>query len=202
MTTTTRPMMARGTATTETGAISATTGTLLDEAIPAFDFGNGHGRHVHASPERVTDAVEAFRLQGPGDLLFRLRGIRLPSGSIRDVLPRSGFTLLAERPGREVVAGTFGQFWAIRELTHMEAPRDMHAFRAFNRPGWAKGAISIRIDPLADGSSYLSTETRVRCSDAAARRRFAAYWALIRVFSGWLRRDLLRRIARAAEASA
>ena len=132
-------------------------------------------------------------------LLFRLRGVRLPPGSIRDVLVGSGFTVLAERPGVEMVAGTTGQFWALREQAHMEAPADLEAFRAFDRPGWAQGAISLRIEPLGDGSTRLSTETRVRCVDDEARRRFAIYWLLIRVFSGWLRRDFLRKIARIAE---
>ena len=111
----------------------------------------------------------------------------------------SGFTVLAERPGVEMVAGTTGQFWALREQAHMEAPLDLQAFRAFDRPGWAQGAMSIRVERLLDGSTHLMTETRVRCVDHAARRRFAIYWLFIKVFSGWLRRDFLRRIARIAE---
>jgi len=132
-------------------------------------------------------------------LLFRIRGVRVPSGSIREVLLGSGFTVLAERPGVEIVAGTVGQFWALREQAHTEAPVDLDAFRAFDRPGWAKGAISLRIDPLEDGSSRVSTETRVQCVGGSARRRFAVYWLLIRVFSGWPRRHFLGRIARMAE---
>jgi hypothetical protein len=123
----------------------------------------------------------------------------MPSGPIREVLPRSGFTVLAERPGQEMVAGINGQFWAIRERAHLEAPRDLESFRVFDRPGWAQGVISLRIEALERGSTLLSTETRVRCVDEVARRRFGVYWAVIRVFSGWLRRDFLRRIARAAE---
>ena len=114
----------------------------------------------------------------------------------------SGFTVLAERPGVEMVAGTTGQFWALRERAHMEAPPDLEAFRAFDRPGWAQGAISLRLEPLEDGSTLLSTETRVWCVDDEARRRFAIYWTFIKVFSGWLRRDLLRRIARISEGDA
>jgi hypothetical protein len=177
---------------------TATT-TLLDEVLPQFDFRSRHARPIAAPPEWVAEAVNIVRLGRAAWLLFKIRGIHLPSGSIRDVLTRSGFTVLAERPGREMVAGTTGQFWAVRELAHMEAPRDLEAFRAFDRPGWAQGAISLRIEPLEDGSSYVTTETRVRCVDDAARRRFAVYWLFIEVFSGWLRRDLLRRIARMAE---
>jgi hypothetical protein len=182
--------------------MTTTTTTLLDEVLPEFDFGSRHERHVAAPPERVARAVEDFPLRGAASLLFRIRGVRLPSGSIRDALVGSGFTVLAERPGVEVVAGTNGQFWAVREQAHMEAPADLQAFRAFDRPGWAQGAISVRVEPLGDGSTELSTETRVRCVDDTARRRFARYWLVINVFSGWLRRDFLRTIARTAEADA
>jgi hypothetical protein len=175
--------------------------TLIDEVVPEFDFGIRHARRVDAPPERVVAAIEGYRLGGAASLLLKFRGVRLPAGTMRDVLTRSGFTVLAERPGLEVVAGTTGQFWKLREQAHIEAPLDLQSFRAFDRPGWAQGAISLRIEPLEDEWTDLITETRVRCADGAARRRFTIYWLLIRVFSGWLRRDFLRRIARMAEAS-
>jgi hypothetical protein len=59
--------------------------------------------------------------------------------------------------------------------------------------------MSIRIDRRADGTTDLVTETRVQCMDEEARRRFGLYWALINKFSGWIRRDMLRGIARVAE---
>jgi hypothetical protein len=179
--------------------MKTTTTTLLDEVLPEFDFRSRHARHVAATPERVMEAVDRFRLGGAASLLVRIRGLHIPTGSIRGALVGSGFTVLAERPGVEMVAGTTGQFWALHEQAHMEAPRDLQAFRAFDRPGWAQGAISIRVERLANGSTEVMTETRVRCVDDAARRRFSIYWAFIKVFSGWLRRDFLRSIARIAE---
>jgi hypothetical protein len=173
--------------------------TLMDEVLPEFDFRSRHARRIDAPPEWVAEAVDVYRVGPPASLLFTMRGVRLPSGSIREALAGSGFTVLAERPGAELVAGTNGRFWALREQAHMEAPLDLGDFRAFDRPGWAQGAISVRIEPLEDGATRLSTETRVRCVDDAARRRFAVYWLVIRAFSGWLRRDFLRRIARIAE---
>jgi hypothetical protein len=182
--------------------MTTATTILLDEVLPEFDFRSRHGRRVAAPPEWVAEAVEICRPGRAASLLFKVRGVRLPPGSIRDALVESGFTVLAERPGVEIVAGTTGQFWALRERAHMEPPRDLQAFRAFDRPGWAKGAISLRIEPIEDGSTWVTTETRVQCIDGAARRRFAAYWVLIRVFGGWLRRYYLRRIARMAEGEA
>jgi hypothetical protein len=175
--------------------------TLLDEVLPEFDFESWHARRVAAPPERVAEAVDGYRLGGGASLLVRIRGLHVPAGSIRDVLANSGFTMLAERPGVEWVAGTNGQFWALCEQAHMEAPRDLRAFRAFDRPGWAQGAMSIRIESRGRFSAQLITETRVRCIDDEARSRFAIYWAFIKVFSGWLRRDFLRKVARTAEGS-
>jgi hypothetical protein len=182
--------------------MTAATTTLLDEVLPDYDFRSRHARRVHAPVEWVAEAVDIFRLGRAASLLFKIRGIHLPSGAIRDVLTGSGFTVLAERPGLEMVAGTTGRFWALREQDHMEAPRDLESFRAFDRPGWAQGAISIRIEPLENDSTEVTAETRVRCVDAAARRRFAVYWWIIKAFSGWLRRDFLRRVALIAEGAA
>lgn len=173
--------------------------TLLDEALPRFDVRSHHARRVAAPPEWVAEALEYVQLGPAARLLFKLRGIRPAHGTLRDVLLGSGFTVLAERPGVEVVAGITGEFWRLREQAHIEAPRDLQAFRTLDRPGWALGAISLRVEGLEDGSTLLETETRVWCLDDHARRRFAVYWLLIRAFSGWLRRDLLRRVARAAE---
>jgi hypothetical protein len=179
-------------------------GTLIDEVLPRFDFGSRHTRRVAASPAEVARATERYRIDRDASLpvrsLFLMRGLGIPRGSVREVLTGGGFAVLGERPGEEIVAGTTGRFWAIREQANMEAPADVEAFWAFARPGWAKGAMTIRFEPLDDGSTNLVTETRVRCSDLAARKRFALYWALISVFSGWIRRDLLRGIARLAEA--
>jgi hypothetical protein len=179
--------------------MTTVTRALLDTVLRDFDFGSRHSRRIHATPERVAEAVDAFRVGGGATLLVKARGLHIPSGSIREVLAGSGFTILAERPGLEIVAGTTGQFWKLREQAHMEAPLDLQAFRNFDRPGWAQATVSLRIEPRPDGSTDVTTETRVRCVDETARRRFAVYWLLIRLFSDWLRRDFLRGIARIAE---
>jgi hypothetical protein len=179
---------------------------LLAEVMPECDFLSRHTRHVAAPPTAVWSAVERYEPNRDASpavrCLLRLRGLRVPGGSIRQVLDRYGFALLAERPGEEIVFGTAGRFWAVRERANIEKPSDLHAFDAFDRPGWAKGAISIRVEGLDDGSTNLVTRTSVQCVDADARRRFARYWTLINPFSGWIRRDMLRSIASTAERGA
>ena len=183
--------------------MSTTAWTLIDEVLPEVDYRSRHDRHVRASAESLSAAIERYVVGRDSSplvrLLFRIRGLRMPSGPVRDVLRRSGFTVLAERPGEETVAGTFGRFWTLREQANMQAPLDIEDFHAFSRPGWAKAAMTLRVEPRDDGSSTLVTETRVLCMDERARRLFAPYWAFIKVFSGWIRRDLLGGIARIAE---
>jgi hypothetical protein len=75
---------------------------------------------------------------------------------------------------------------------------EVRTFVDFARPGQAKGAMNIRLEPLGDGRTLLATETRVWCSDHRARLLFGIYWTLIRVPSGLIRVDMLRAIARRA----
>jgi hypothetical protein len=177
--------------------------TLLDEALPRFDYRTSHSRRIAAGPAAVWRAMDRYDLSRDASLpvrtLFRLRGLGVPEGTIRDSLGPIGFTILAERPESEIVAGTYGRFWALRELRNMANPVDLDDFQSFHLPGWAKGAISFRLEPIGDGTTNLVTETRVWCADDRARRRFAAYWKLINFFSGWIRRDVLLGIARKAE---
>ena len=179
---------------------------LLAEIMPECDFRSLHSRRVAAPPEAVWRAVQGYNLRRdasfPVRTLFRLRGLRVPGGTLRETLDAYGFKVLGDRPEEEIVVGTTGRFWAIRERANIEPPDDVEAFQDFDRPGWAKGAMSIRVSRRDDGWTNLETETRVQCMDDEARRRFGLYWALIRKFSGWIRRDLLRGIARIAERAA
>ena len=107
-----------------------------------------------------------------------------------------GFTLLEERPGEELVLGTVGRFWRARgELCATSPVR----FRAPAPSGTAKAAWNFEVGIRADGATELRTETRVLCADAATRRRFRAYWTLIRPFSGLIRQEMLAAVRSAAE---
>lgn len=180
---------------------------LLDEIIPEWHFGNKHHVAVDAPPERVAEALETFRLDRDASwlvrLFFRARGLSIPDGpSPRETLTAEGFSLLVERPGREIVFGVAGKFWAPREMANLVRVEDAGAFRRFARPGQAKGAIAFRIDPLNNGRTLLGTETRVWCADRRARLLFSLYWTLIRIPSGIIRTDMLRAIKRRATALA
>jgi hypothetical protein len=135
--------------------------------------------------------------------LFFLRGygrraLSAGTGTLPEKIVRFGFTKLEEVPGREVVFGIAGRFWRPNGDLRRLADRD--AFLAFAEDGYVKGAWNLRVDPAGEGTTALSTETRMAYFGAGARRKFRLYWALVGPFSGLIRRALLRAVRRRAEA--
>ncbi len=127
--------------------------------------------------------------------LARRRLPAAPDQPLLDQFAGLGFVEL-DRGDDEVVLGTVGRFWRLRE--ELKRLEDASAFERFDRPGFAKGAISFRARPDGDGA-LLTTETRVLALGADARRAFARYWILVRLGGEPIRRELLRAIARHAE---
>ena len=165
---------------------------LLSEALPEYDFRERHQRRVDAKPEAVFAAIRSVTLaETPiARTLMRLRGLR--AGSARPLveeMDNEGFVQLTEEPLRELVYTAIGQPW--RPLGGKRAVAD--DFRAFAEPGYAKMGFNFRLE---DG--VLSTETRVLLTDERSRKAFRRYWLVIRPFSGLIRREWLRAIARRA----
>ena len=160
--------------------------TQLDRVMPVWDFGERHEIDIDATPERIFEAIRAVRA---GEIRFfitlttiRRGGRRGPesilnpsrTAPILDVALRCGFRLMADDSPREIVIG-------------------MNVIK----PDRAIAAMNFRVEPHG-GRSRLITETRVHATDAAARRRFAVYWWIIRPGSGLIRRSWLKAIRRRA----
>lgn len=188
---------------------------LLDELVPDFDMRASYGTPVIASPERVYTSIWTadFDHWGLMRTLVMLRGlpgflvapretwrrVRARGGRrqvrLHDVLG-SGFALLGERPGEELVLGTVGRFWLARGELRPVSPE---SFRQLSVPGTAKAAWNFAVHRGTGGRTILTTETRVLCADRATRRRFRAYWGVIGPFSGLIRREMLAAIRDTAE---
>jgi hypothetical protein len=170
---------------------------LIDEFMPVFDAVERHALTIAAPPPVVYRAIAHtdFARSGPIRWLLRLRGLgalaRLTLGDVT----RRGFVLLGERPGREMAFGIAGKFWT---PSGGRAVLDADGFRRFERAGYAKAVWDFRVADAGHGSTRLTTETRIRCVDFTARRRFRVYWAFVRPFSGLIRILMLRAVARQA----
>ena len=103
---------------------------------------------------------------------------------------------LCLRSGEELVLGTVGRFSRARGELCVTSPARSCAPAP---SGTAKAAWNFQVGLRTDGATVLRTETRVLCADVATRRRFRAYWMLIRPFSGLIRQEILAAVRSAAE---
>lgn len=179
---------------------------LMNLYLPRYQFAEEHSLYVPASPARVIDAANqpeviddpiARRLIALRELPNRLAG-RLGFASTLQQRPAFGlanFTPLGRDGESELAFGLAGRFWQSDYglVTLADAP----AFAALDATGLAKLVLNFTTRPEGQGTR-LTTRTRVWCGDDAARRRFTAYWMLIRPASGLIRRRLLRRVHDAA----
>lgn len=163
----------------------------LDAALPVWHYAERHDTRVDAPPARALAAVHAVAAaELPfARLLLRLRGLRPHrSDTLVDAMLADGFMRFEDH-----VLVLVGRPWTARGgLLRVDD------FVAFDEPGYAKMALGFSAEPDGDGTR-LATETRVFLTDDRSRKRFAAYWLVVRPFSGLVRRTWLAAAKRRAE---
>jgi hypothetical protein len=172
----------------------------LDDIIPSPHFRERHERVIAAPAGAVWDALWRLRLDdlALSRTLMRVRafGRDLPMVT-EPFLERGPVPVLGFETGRAVVAGGALQPW--KPFGGSRPPAlDAAGLRALDEPGWVKVGVDFVVGERG-ASTVLTTETRVVATDRRTRVLFGVYWALIRVGSGLIRRDMLRAVARAAE---
>ncbi len=161
--------------------------SALDDVMPEYQFVEHHELRVRAEPAVVFGAIRpvtAREIRYFQTLTWiRNPRVRATPASILaapedrpllDVALGSGFKLLREDPGREIVIGT----------------------------RVARGVVAVlnfRVRSDGPGASLLTTETRVLANSSRATRVFAAYWRFIYPGSAIIRIEWLRAIKRRAE---
>ncbi|MDX2452342.1 hypothetical protein [Desulfosarcina sp.] len=169
----------------------------IDQFLPQYDVMARYETTVQASVMRAYTAARHLDMHESTiiRMLYRLRGMPA-KGLTLDGMIDSGFVLLADDAGQEILLGLIGRFWT--PSGYLEKV-DAAGFAAFHQPGLAKAAFNIAFTPLSEASCRVTTETRVYCPDKTSRRRFRIYWMLISPFSGWIRKEWLRIIKARAE---
>lgn len=180
----------------------------LDDFVPSCQFREVHSIRIHAPADAVYRAARSVTAREIRffRLLTWIRSPRFSRAGREDILAapadkplldvalRSGFVLLAEDAGRELVFGTIlcGRPPGVTR----GSPQD---FVDLDRKGLCKVAMNFRLREEGGGWIRLSTETRVLTLDPAARRQFAVYWRVISPGSALIRRMWLEAIRRRAE---
>jgi hypothetical protein len=106
--------------------------------------------------------------------------------------PGAGFLALENSNPYEYVGGIVGKPWSNDPPPNVRNPDE---FRTFRLAGNIKVAFNMHVVALEDGTSRLSTETRIIGVDASARKTFSRYWRVIYPGSAIIRRVWLDAIA-------
>jgi len=181
---------------------------LIDSFAPKPDAVEVHSIVINASRATVYCELRTADL-GQSIIIKSLLALRSIPGYIArpSALPQnrqitmqtlmdSGFGLLAEKQDEEIVLGITGRFW-----------RPAGNVSPFNRPdfdrpvaaGFARGVWNFSVSEPTPGHTLLTTETRVTCGDPASRRKFLAYWLVVRPFSGLIRLIMLKSVRKNVE---
>lgn len=168
-------------------------GALINEQLPRYDFRDAYQVVVLAPADVVYRAVmdrDFLRMplvraffairELPARAWHRLTGapplVATPRAKLADLTRIGAFTLLAERPGRELVLGAVGRPWRPDYASTRIAAT---AFAEFEEPGYAKIAWSWIVKPLGAGQTLLVCEWRTQLTDDEARAQFARYWTVV-----------------------
>jgi len=183
--------------------------TLLDRFLPECEVLERHQTRVAAPADVTYGAAREMSLAGSPVVRAIFRGRELlmrslvadrpeerPPQSLIDEVLSIGWGVLAQEPGREIVLGAVTQPWK-SDVKFRALPPD--EFAAFNTPGFAKIAWTIRAEPLGLKTSRFYTETRVATTDAEARKRFRRYWTMVSPGVRLIRRESLRLVRADAE---
>jgi hypothetical protein len=163
-----------------------------------------HRIFVNAKPEVAWQAARHFDMSEIGwiKLLFDIRTFpdalsgkrdqRVKPGLGIDEITKSdtGFIILDEIPGREVVIGSVGKFWHLKiPFQHLAAQE----FEVFDKPGFGKIAWGIAVDPFLSGST-IAIELRTSATDHRSWKRLRRYYRIIGIGSKLIRSSVIANL--------
>ena len=102
----------------------------------------------------------------------------------------TGFMILHETPGKEVVVGSVGQFWHLNIPFERIHPAD---FTGFNVHGFGKIAWSISVESYRNGST-VSIELRITATDELSWKKLNRYYQVIGIGSRLIRSSVMARL--------
>lgn len=168
-------------------------GSVLTRLMPRYDYAESHTIEIAASKAVVEQALARLDLGGSRMIrtLFKLR--RLPSADLRLA------AVITDMRMQSVVTDAEHCHFGVQRLSGSHVAFDEASFVDLREPRCLKLAWGFVITSCGPTSTVVQTETRVLCTDRVTHLVFAAYWIVIRPFSGWIRILLLKLLRRDAE---
>jgi len=167
---------------------------LLEKYLPAYTYREYHEIGVSASGTRAYYAARHLDFSESQTIqtLFQLRGLPTDDMTIEGFTRRVNFTLLEEIQNDEFVIG----FWAKHGV---EKISDRNRFARDHTSMPLKVAWNFKVREIAPSRVRVSTETRILCTNPRTLVFFSLYWAVVRPFSGLIRKKMLGLIKARAE---
>ena len=179
----------------------------LDPFFPEYQVFERYEVVAHAPAETAFSAAAALKLEDSSLVraIFSTRemflGSRPDDNALRlgliEKAKQWGWGVLKVMPGQEMLFGAVTQPWVARPVFKSLSPEE---FIGFMTPGYVKIAWTLRVDPLDQATSILSTETRAFATDQQARKKFRRYWSMVMPGTVLIRRLALCQAKKQAEA--
>jgi hypothetical protein len=181
---------------------------LIDQFVPLPDFREQHHIDVHAPAAVVLDIAAKMDIQTLPVVhaLIWIRGKVMgahdaprKSTAFLDELKSLGWQVLASVDDGIHVLGVVARPWTA-DVGFRGVPADR--FAAFDEPDLVKIVVTLEAEPIAQGLTRFTTETRVKATDARALRKFRRYWRKVLPGIVLIRLAMLHALKRDAEAAA
>jgi hypothetical protein len=146
--------------------------SLIDKYLKNYQYNARYERTINAPAKdcfiaaRDLDISPSFVTR----TLLRLRGLPYKNASLQDFIKNMCFTYLEEIPYQEFI---------------------IDASQKGLKIYW-----NFTFHEISNAQTKVGTETRIYCPSKKAKRKFSVYWFFVKPFSGIIRKELLRMIAK------
>ncbi len=162
---------------------------LIDKFLPHYTFSEYHEIVVDSPIENVYKVAGDFDLSKSKTIawLFKLRGLPTKRLNLQSFIDDIGFINLECNPPYENLIG----FWARVKIAPIPSYED---FITNSISPWIKVVWNFQFEELEQNKTKASTETRVLCVVPITKLTFGLYWAMVKPFSGLIRKKMLKII--------